>query len=73
MKQRVYAYVTSEVCAYTRAARLGEMVGDTPVSRHGDYWRWLYGKRETLDRAANHHNPYDRRAARAVADLLGWS
>ena len=45
---RIYAYVTSETCSYARAVELGSIIDGKPVSRHGDYYPWYCGKRDTL-------------------------
>ena len=68
---KTYAYVTSETCSYTRAELPGETVSDRPVSRHGDYVPWRYGKRETV-RILAIGSGWIHRAARAVAMLYGW-
>ena len=73
---KIYAYVTfekifpntSETCSYTRAVVPGSIVDGKPVSRHGDYYPWYCGKRDTL-RAVT----LGGHAARKVADLLGWN
>jgi hypothetical protein len=73
---KVYAYVKSETCTVRSAARPGSFIGrnDEPVSKHGDYDPWPFGKRETLAMIdlPGAHNSYRRQAARLVADLLIW-
>ena len=69
-----YAYVSSECCVYTRAFEPGEEYQGVRVSKHGDLWRWCHGKRATLKRMESDKvSPYERRAARAVAELKGWA
>lgn len=69
---RTYAYITTETCRRMDACLPGDYVGreETPVSRHGDYAPWRHGKRETIRRFGL--PGYGGRAARAVAELLGW-
>ena len=72
---KIYAYVTREACRVTDAAKPGSWIGrdEIPVSKHGDYDRWCYGKRETLAIANDWlYRPYYRAAASAVAKLMGW-
>ena len=79
---KVYAYVTTETCRLRRAVERGGMVGDTPVSKHGDYTTWHYGKRETLaiiDATHEHYlkaragrDAYLMGSALAVARMKGW-
>jgi hypothetical protein len=71
-----YAYVTTETCRQRDAVRPGALIGqrdETPVSRHGDYTAWRYGKRETLKLMVDGYTAYTRASARAVAELLGWA
>ena len=73
----IYAYVTSETCHTTSAEKRGAYIGrgESPVSKHGDYSPWTRGKRETLavlDTTGAGTAAYNRRAARAVCDLLAW-
>lgn len=80
---KIYAYVKSESCIMIRALLPGEEVNGEPVSKHGDYDRWTYGKRETLAIAAGTHpvvcnlgagrDLYMMRAARKVAEARGWA
>ena len=69
---KTYAYVTDETCRYMQAVKPGSIVGDRPVSHHGDYLAWRYGQRETGRIAADEAGRWAGRAARAVARLLGW-
>lgn len=73
---KVYAYVKSECCTVKAAALPGSYVGRNgeAVSKHGDYNRWIYGKRETIAmlNLPGAHNAYRRQCARLVADLLDW-
>ena len=72
---KVYAYVTSECCIIRRAILPGhEAPNGEAVSKHGDYNRWPWGKRETLAmlNLPGAHNSYRRQAAGMVADLLNW-
>lgn len=71
-KYKVYAYVTAECCVTRNAERPGAEVGRNrvPVSRHGDYEKWPYGKRETLALAAG--AGYKAASAREVARLMRW-
>ena len=73
---KVYAYVTSECCVIRGAVLPGSYVGRNgeAVSKHGDYNRWPWGKRETLAmlNLPGAHNSYRRQAAGMVADLLNW-
>ena len=73
---KVYAYVTSESCRIRRAILPGH---DAPngeaVSRHSDYHRWPFGKRETfaiIHQPATAANYYKRECARVVSQLLDW-
>lgn len=69
---RIYAYVTTECCRSRHAVKPGTLFyGYRPVSKHGDYSAWPYGKRETLQ-LTNHTSPYIRQSAVAVAHLLNW-
>jgi hypothetical protein len=75
---KVYAYVKSETCVSRGAVLPGSLVGrnQEPVSRHGDYRPWWYGKRETLaiiNQPATAANSYHRQCARLVANLRDWS
>ena len=75
---KTYAYVKSETCTSRYAVRPGSFVGrsEEPVSRHGDYNPWYYGKRETLAiiaQPATAANSYHRQCARLVAELRGWA
>ena len=70
---RIYAYVTAECCKRVDAELPGATVGGRPVSKHGDYSRWQYGKRETLAMIRDQRTPiYQWKCARAVAKLRGW-
>lgn len=69
-KRKTYAYVASETCCYTRAFEPGEEHQGQRISRHGDYVAWTRGKRDTLSRCTL--AGWEGRAARAVADRLGW-
>lgn len=71
---KTYAYVSSETCTWTRAFAPGEYLDDVRVSRHGDLVPWRYGKRETLEilKRDGAANAWMRRAARAVAGMMGW-
>lgn len=71
---KVYAYVAAECCVHTRAQEPGTEYQGVRISQHPDYWVWTAGKRETLRliAAGSSHQAYTRRAARAVAELLGW-
>ena len=74
---KVYAYVKSETCISRDACLPGSFDGKSnePVSRHGDWNPWYYGKRETLAiiaQTATAANSYHRHCARLVADLLEW-
>ena len=79
MSRKVYAYVKSETCTSRGAVRPGSCVGrnEEPVSRHGDWNPWLYGKRETLaivaKGCADASQYYRFQCARLVAELLDWS
>jgi hypothetical protein len=70
-----YAYVTTETCRLRDAVRPGTLIGrdETPVSRHGDYTAWAYGKRETLRLMTDSDTAYKRESARAVAVMMGWA
>jgi len=70
-KIRTYAYVANETCAYIGAFLPRETVDGQPISKHGDYVAWTYGKKETL-RRARLGKGYEARAAQAVQRLLGW-
>lgn len=70
-----YAYVTTETCRIVSAEKRGALIGrdERPVSRHGDYAPWQYGKRETLAILRDIGTPiYRYHAAKRVAELLGW-
>ena len=73
---KTYAYVTYKHCKRQEAVLPGALVGrtKTPVSRHGDYCPWIFGKRDTLyiiaERIGDH---YFRNCARLVAELRGWA
>ena len=68
---RIYCYVTSETCRVMSTAKPGERVWDgRPVSKHGDYVPWCWGRRKTLERCKR--GGYDGRAARAVCKEMGW-
>lgn len=72
---KVYAYVSSETCTIRRAILPGhEAPNGESVSKHGDYQRWPFGKRETLAmlNLPGAHNSYRREAAGLVADLREW-
>ena len=78
MSRKIYAWVKSETCTIRDAVRPGSFVGrnEEPVSKHGDYNPWYYGKRETLaiiGQTATAANSYHRACARLVADLLDWA
>ena len=75
---KTYAYVKSECCTSRDAVLPGTFVGrnQEPVSRHGDYNPWYYGKRETLaiiNQTATAANSYHRACARLVAELRDWA
>ena len=76
---KTYAYVKSECCTSRDAVLPGTFVGRNPepVSLHGDYNPWYYGKRETLAiiaRGCSDASQYYRfRCACLVAELLDWS
>jgi hypothetical protein len=75
---KTYAYVKSECCTSLHAVLPGTFVGrnEEPVSRHGDYNPWYYGKRETLAiiaQTATAANSYHRACARLVAELRDWA
>jgi len=68
-----YAYVTTETCRHTVAVRRGTEIDGRAVSRHGDYTAWPWNKTETLEMMRDMDAPiYRYRAAKAVAELLGW-
>jgi len=78
----IYAYVTNECCTITRACRPGSAIDPATnapsrdgwgkdVSRHGDWYPWIHGKRETL-RLATAASGYTGRVARAVLTALDW-
>ena len=68
---RIYCYVTYEACRITATAKPGTEAWDgRKISRHGDYFPWVYGKRATLKRCAM--QGYMGRAARAVCKEMGW-
>lgn len=75
---KIYAYVKKQCCTTIDAQRSGALLGRNlePVAKHGDYERWLYGKRQTLliaNTDVNDSNQmYRRQCARAVARLLDW-
>lgn len=78
MNRKIYAWVKSETCTSRDAVRPGSYVGRNkePVSKHGDYLPWLYGKRETkavINQPATAANSYQRQCARLVAALLDWA
>lgn len=70
---RITAYVTTETCRVRDAVRPGTSVGrdQVPVSRHGDYSPWTYGKHETLA-LIDDGTTYQSQTAQAVARLMGW-
>jgi hypothetical protein len=70
----IYAYVTTESCRSIEAEKIGAEIGrnSTPVEEHGDYAEWPYDERETLQLIVRASTQYQRRAAQAVAELLGW-
>ncbi len=70
----IYAYVKAECCRVIEAEMPGACIGreERPVSQHGDYLSWSYGKRETLRLMKHGETWYQRRAALCVAELLGW-
>ena len=75
---KTYAYVKSECCTSRDAVLPGTFVGrnQEPVSRHGDYNPWYYGKRETLaiiNQTATAANSDHRACARLVAELRDWA
>lgn len=77
-KVKTYAWVKSETCTIRGAVLPGSFVGrnEEPVSRHGDYIPWYYGKRETLaiiSQPATGANSYHRQCARLVAELRDWA
>lgn len=78
MKNKIYAYVKSETCTMRDAVVPGSTVGrnEEPVSRHGDWNPWVFGKRETLAiiarGAADASRYYMYQCAQLVAALLGW-
>jgi len=77
-RDKTYAYVTAECCKRVDAELPGATVGNRPVSKHGDYSRWQYGKRETLAIIGGNHTfvtgrGYMGECARVVAKLRGWS
>lgn len=67
---KTYCYVTTETCRVIRTAKPGAEVGGRPVSRHGDFMAWMYGKRETLKMAQG--SGYMLWAALAVCCEMGW-
>jgi hypothetical protein len=75
---KVYAYVKSETCISRDACLPGSFVGKSnePVSRHGDWNPWYYGKRETLAivarGCADASRYYHYQCARLVAELRDW-
>ena len=78
MSRKIYAWVKSETCTSRDAILPGSRVGrnEEPVSRHGDWNPWLWGKRETLAiiaLPAMAHNVYRRACALKVAELLNWN
>ena len=72
---KVYAYVSSECCTIRHAYRPGEYHRNGErISKHGDFNRWPWGKRQTLKalELPGAHNSYRREVAGLVADLLDW-
>ena len=71
---RIYAYVSSESCTVRRAVRPGEEFHDVPISKHGDFRPWPYGKRATknLLKSTSAAASYTREMARKVINLLDW-
>jgi hypothetical protein len=74
-RDKTYAYVTTGSCVRMDAVKPGSFIGrnEIPVSKHGDYCKWPWCKKDTLNLVANGGSEYDRNAARAVAQLLGWA
>ena len=74
-RDKTYAYVTTGSCVRMDAVKPGSFIGrnEIPVSKHGDYYKWAWGKKDTLAAIRNGGSEHDRNAARAVAQLLGWS
>ena len=75
---KIYAWVKSEACNIRDAVLPGSTVGrnEEPVSLHGDYNPWYYGKRETLAiiaQTATAANSYHRACAWMVAKLRDWA
>lgn len=71
LKPKVYAYVKRENCIQEPAKLPGSLIGDKPISTHGDWVPWCHGKKETRKRLSG--TSYSRYCAKAVIDLLGDS
>lgn len=67
---KTYCYVTTECCRVMRTAKPGSEVDGRPVSKHGDFMPWVYGKRETLKMCGE--PGYRAWAALAVCREMGW-
>ena len=76
---KTYAWVKSETCNIRGAVLPGSTVGrnEEPVSRHGDWNPWVFGKRETLaiiaSGCADASRYYRYQCAQLVAELRGWA
>lgn len=79
MSRKIYAWVKSETCTMRDAVLPGSTVGrnEEPVSRHGDWNPWVFGKCETLAiiarGAADASRYYMYQCAQLVAELRGWA
>ena len=69
-RDRIYCYVTTETCRIMRTAKKGTEVDGRPVSSHGDFTHWVYGKPTT--RAMCGQSGWRGAAARAVCREMGW-
>ncbi len=70
---RIYAYVSN--AAPHRVVRAGEWVEGRPVSKHGGYAPWLWGKRDTrrmLLRKPGRPEVVIHAQAEAVRKAMGW-
>ena len=74
-RDKTYAYVTTGSCVHLDAVKPGSFIcrNEIPVSKHGDYYKWRWCKTDTLAAIRNGGSEHDRNAARAVAQLLGWT
>lgn len=70
-RPKIYAYVNTETCRRIDAVLPGHEIEEGRRAwQSDDYTAWPHGKRETLRRTEL--AGYPGRAARAVAELLGW-